>query len=195
MEITFQLKHGSNKHEISTHTDATLEELMGHVAEVTGVPIKGQKLIVNGRALTSMDNEKRIPDCRISPGCKVMLLGKKHDPSQDEVYQKVLTIQKKTILDYTNLLKVTEELNEFDKGYLPTEHHEEKLKALLKSCRSCSEGFMRSLEALDDMRFDESQTLAKSKRKTVATETNKHLDRADELQKTVEEKLKNVKQK
>ena len=80
---------------------------MGHVAEVTGVPIKGQKLIVNGRALTSMDNDKRIPDCRISPGCKVMLLGKKHDPSQDEVYQKVLTIQKKTILDYTNLLKVT----------------------------------------------------------------------------------------
>ena len=54
---------------------------------------------------------------------------------------------------------------------------------------------MRSLEALDDMRFDESQALAKSKRKTVATETNKHLDRADELQKTVEEKLKNVKQK
>lgn len=101
---------GSNKHDISTHTDATLDDLMGQVAEVTGVPVPGQKLIVNGRALTCMDKDKRISDCRISPGCKVMLLGKKHDPAQDETYQKVLAIQKKTILDYTTLLKVCNEL-------------------------------------------------------------------------------------
>jgi len=195
MEISFQLKHGNNKTEVTTHTDARLEELMGQVEELTGVPVGGQKLIVNGRALTSMDRDKRLSDCRISPGCKVMLLGKKQDPAQDALYQQVVAIQKKTILDYTKLLQVSEEVKEFDKGYLPTEHHEEKLKALLKSCRSCSEGFMRSLEALDDMRFDESQTLAKSKRKTVATDTNKHLDQADEVQKSIEEKLQKAKQK
>lgn len=98
-------------------------------------------------------------------------------------------------MDYSNLLKIAKEVDEFDKGYLPAEHHEERLKVLLKSCRSCSEGFMRSLEALDDLRFDESQSLAKSKRKTVATETNKYLDQADEHQKTIQEKLQRVKQK
>ena len=68
-------------------------------------------------------------------------------------------------------------------------------QVLLKSCRKCSEEFMRSLEALDDLRFDESQTLAKSKRKTVATETNKHLDQADDVLKIIEDKLQKVKQK
>ena len=29
-----------------------------------------------------------------------------------------------------SFFQVTEELNEFDKGYLPTEHHEEKLKVI-----------------------------------------------------------------
>jgi len=195
MEISFQLKHGNNKHEVSTYTDARLDELMSRVEEMTGVPVSGQKLIINGRALTSLDRDKKLSDCRIAPGCKVMLLGKKQDPAQDALYQQVVEIQKKTVADYTKLLQVTEEVKEFDKGYLPSEHHEEKLKALLKSCKSCSEGFMRSLEALDDLRFDESQTLAKTKRKTVATDTNKHLDQADEVQKTIEEKLQRSKQK
>jgi len=168
---------------------------MVQVAEMTGVPVQGQKLIVNGRALTSLDKEKRLSDCRISPGCKVMLLGKKHDPSQDALYQQVLSIQKKESADYNKLSQVIEELNEFEKGYLPPENHEEKLKVLLKTCRSCTEEFMRSLEALDELRFDESQTLAKSKRKTVATEANKHLDQADEVLKRIEDRIQKLKQR
>ena len=79
---------------------------MVQVAEMTGVPVQGQKLIVNGRALTSLDKEKGLSDCRISPGCKVMLLGKKHDPSQDALYQQVLSIQKKESADYNKLSQV-----------------------------------------------------------------------------------------
>ena len=68
-------------------------------------------------------------------------------------------------------------------------------QVLLKTCRSCTEEFMRSLEALDELRFDESQTLAKSKRKTVATEANKHLDQADEVLKRIEDRIQKLKQR
>ena len=73
------------------------------------------------------------------------------------------------------------------------EHQEEKLKGLLKQCRSCSESFMRSLEALDDLRFEENQLMAKNKRKTVATNTNKHLDQADEVIRRIENQLSSAK--
>ena len=35
-----------------------------------------------------------------------MLLGKKHDPSQDALYQQVLSIQKKESADYNKLSQV-----------------------------------------------------------------------------------------
>ena len=43
----------------------------------TGIPVTGQKLILNGRTLTSMDHDKTLFDCRVTNGCKLMVLGKR----------------------------------------------------------------------------------------------------------------------
>jgi len=193
MEISFHLKHGSTKYDITTKTDTTLLNLMGQIEELSGVPVGGQKLIVNGRSLTSMDHEKSLSDCRISPGCKVMLLGKRHDPASDQLYQKLVGVEEKTNEEHKKLIQIAKEFRDVEKGFLAKEHQEEKLKGLLKQCRSCSESFMRSLEALDDLRFEENQLLAKNKRKTVATNTNKHLDHADEVIRRIENQLSSAK--
>jgi len=189
MEITFQLKHGSSKYDLTTRTDIALVDLMVQIEEVSGVPVEGQKLIVNGRSLTSLDKNKSLSDCRISPGCKVMLLGKKHDPANDQLYQSLLKIEQKTIQDYSQLIQIVKDVDDLEKGFLASQHEVERLKGLLKQSRCCSEGFMRSLEALDALSFEENQLLAKNKRKSVATETNKHLDRTDDVIKRIEQRL------
>ena len=75
------------------------------------------------------------------------------------------------------------------------EHHLEKLKSLLKRCKGCSENFMRSLEDLDALRFEEHQSVAKNKRKSVATEANRQLDHADDVIKRIEQRLASIKDK
>jgi len=195
MEITFQLKHGNSKYELATRTDVTLVDLMVQIEELSGVPVSGQKLIVNGRSLTSLDQSKSLSDCRISPGCKVMLLGKKHDPTKDQLYQSLMEIEQKTIQNHNQLIQLMKEVEDVEKGFLAANFEEERLKGLLKSCRCCSEGFMRSLESLDAMRFEDNQFLAKNKRKSLATDTNKSLDAADDVIKRIEQRLENSRRK
>ena len=45
---------------------------------------------------------------------------------------------------------------------------------------------MGSLESLDELQFEEHQSIAKGKRKSVVKETNNHLDHADETLKRIE---------
>ena len=57
---------------------------MTEAEKLTGVPASSQKLIINGKALTSLDYNKPIGDCRIQDGTKVMVLGKKYDIEADK---------------------------------------------------------------------------------------------------------------
>ena len=67
------------------------------------------------------------------------------------------------------------------------EHHSEALKGLSKRCKACIEDFMKSLEVLDELQFEEHQTIAKSKKKSVIRTTNDYLDTADEAIKRIEQ--------
>ena len=51
----------------------SLKALMAMAEEATGIPPSGQKLIINGRTLTSLDHDKTLHECRISNGCKLMV--------------------------------------------------------------------------------------------------------------------------
>ena len=83
-----------------------LSDLMEEAEKITGVPSSSQKLIINGRALTSLDHPKPISECRIQDGSKIMVLGKKYDPSTDLMYQEVIKVEQRIIENQKKLSEV-----------------------------------------------------------------------------------------
>ena len=70
-----------------------MSEVIKEAEKVTGVPSSSQKLIINGKALTSLDHNKLITECRIQDGTKIMVLGKRYDPESDSMYKKVVAVE------------------------------------------------------------------------------------------------------
>ena len=89
------------------------------------------------------------------------------------------------------IFQVTKEVKDIEDGFLSKEHHNEALKGLTKRCKLCIEEFMGTLEALDELQFEEHQSIAKAKRKSVVKEANNHLDLADEILKRIETLISN----
>ena len=79
---------------------------MQEAEKLTGVPASSQKLIINGKALTSLDHDKVMTDCRIQDGTKVMVLGKKYDVDSDKMYQEVLKVEQNIIQTQKKLSEV-----------------------------------------------------------------------------------------
>ena len=84
---------GTNKFNASLPASSLLSEVIKEAEKVTGVPSSSQKLIINGKALTSLDHNKLITECRIQDGTKIMVLGKRYDPESDSLYQKIVTVE------------------------------------------------------------------------------------------------------
>ena len=70
---------------------------MEEAEKLTKIPASSQKLIVNGKALTTLDHTKIITDCRIQDGTKVMVLGKKYDIDTDVMYQKIVKVEENIV--------------------------------------------------------------------------------------------------
>lgn len=124
-----------------------------------------------------------------------MVLGKKFDPAGDEMYKKVQEIEKKSLDVEEKLSEVRSEVKDLESGHLPSEHHDEALRSLLKRCKGGTEEFMRQLETLDSLRFDEGQQDAKRKRKSVVDQINSRLDVNEEVQKKIERLSDSAKRK
>ncbi len=170
---------------------------------------KGQKLILNGRTLTSLDHSKTLFECRVGNNSKVMVLGKRYDPQADEVFKQVAEVERRSLEVSKRLAEAAKEAQDIEDGYMPKENHAQvsifteriglssfcnklciqALKGLSKRCRSASEDFMRLLESLDSLSPDEHQTQARVKRKSVATDINASLDRAERLQSKLDQLL------
>ena len=80
---------------------------MQEAEKLTGVPACSQKLIINGKALTSLDHDKVMTDCRIQDGTKVMVLGKKYDVDSDKMYQEILKVEQNIIQTQKKLSEVS----------------------------------------------------------------------------------------
>ena len=89
----FVLFSGTNKFNASLPASSLLSEVIKEAEKVTGVPSSSQKLIINGKALTSLDHNKLITECRIQDGTKIMVLGKRYDPESDSLYQKIVAVE------------------------------------------------------------------------------------------------------
>ena len=85
---------------------------MEEAEKLTGVPCSSQKLIVGGKALTSLDHSKAISDCGIKDASKIMVLGKKYDMAKDPKYQQIINVEQKVVENEKKLQQVcTEETN------------------------------------------------------------------------------------
>jgi hypothetical protein len=185
----FALSSGSVKFPVTISADAPLTELLKVVEEVTGVPTSGQKLVLGGRALTSLDHNRSLRDVGVVQFAKVMVLGKRYDPEADDQYRQIQEVERKTMEIDARLAEVSKECADIEAGYLAKEHHEKALKGLVKRCRTGTEEFMRLLERLDAMQFEERQTEARHRRKLVADRLNGWLDSTDEMQNKIEQML------
>ena len=82
-------------------------------------------------------------------------------------------------------------MKDIENGHLPKVHQDQALKDLEKRSKSCSEAWMKILENLDSIQLEESQTLARSKRKSIVNLTNSNMDGADDIL----HRIKNLKEK
>ena len=97
-DVTILLVHGRNKLNVPISTMSPLRDLMIKVEEITGIPQKGQKLICQGQTLTAQDPDKTpLHTFKLNGSSKVMVLGRKIDPQQDQDYQKIVAIEKRTL--------------------------------------------------------------------------------------------------
>ena len=155
---------------------------METVSELYSVPSKFQKLICQGRNLTTGNIETdTLQDLKVTSGSKVMVLGRKEDPESDEVMKKIVDIEKKSFEVYHKFTEIQNQLRDIEMGHLPREHHEQALKDLEKRCKMCSESWMKTLETLDGIELNPDQSMAKNKRKAVVVSTNSNMDKADEV--------------
>ncbi len=188
--IRLTLIHGKNKHLLEIAPNASLSDLLGFSEDLTGVPAASQKLISNAKTLTSPEPDKiTLSELKIKTGAKIMVLGRKFDPEKDEAYQKILAIEKRSFEISQKLAEAAQQVQDIENGHLPREHHAEALRGLNKRCKGCAEEWMRVLETLDGTQLEESQSMAKSKRKSLVNNTNANLDRADELVQRIEDLL------
>ena len=88
-------------------SSSLLSDVMQEAEKLTGVPACSQKLIINGKALTSLDHDKVMTDCRIQDGTKVMVLGKKYDVDSDKMYQEILKVEQNIIQTQKKLSEVS----------------------------------------------------------------------------------------
>ena len=157
-------------------------QLMNSVTEFTGVPIKSQKLICQGKNLTSCNiDTDSLNNLRVVHGSKIMVLGRKEDPEGDEAFKKIADIERKSFEISQKFIEIQNQVRDIENGHLPREHHLQALKDLEKKCKMCSESWMKTLETLDGIELNPDQSMAKNKRKAVANSTNANMDAAEEV--------------
>jgi len=178
--MLLRVKHNIATYDLEFAEDATIQDLGEKILELTGVPISGQKLICSGRQLTK-DMAVTLSEAGLKTGSKVMILGKKYDPEQEESYKEILELEKKCKNVERKMLEVSEEIEGISKGHLDKNLHTEALKNLQKKVRNSNEELLKLLESLDGINLTEDQKECKIKRKSVATNMNKAMDKTDDV--------------
>jgi hypothetical protein len=170
--------------------------LIDAAEEATGVPKRNQKLILNGRTLTTLDHSRTLAECKLTNGCKVMVLGKRHDPLSDDAVRKVIELERDHDACEARLKAVQTELTDVANGFVVNEdHHRGALQGLHKRCLRGHEDMMRRLLALDAMPIEEVHVEARTKKKACVDRINRNLDKYDELKEKIETLLQDQKRK
>jgi len=178
--INLKVNHTTKIYEVQVDSNKTVGELMTTLARVTGVPVNAQKLIYKGKQI-SADQSISILQAGLVDGGKVMVLGKKYDPSQEAAYKDITNLETKALLVETKYIKVCEELSDIEKGFLDANLVNTALKSLEKRANGNNEELHKILASLDTVHVESDQTEIRDKRKSTATKVNKIMDNNDAL--------------
>ncbi|XP_019852243.1 PREDICTED: BAG family molecular chaperone regulator 1-like isoform X2 [Amphimedon queenslandica] len=119
--INIHVSHGSKVEDILLEDpDSTsIGDLKAIIHEKFGVPIEAQKLIFKGKTLRKED--ELVSEAGIKNNSKIMLLGRKTDPAQDECLKKLDNISESTNTIERKIKKVEQELEGIEKVPSATE--------------------------------------------------------------------------
>ncbi|CAH3020649.1 unnamed protein product [Porites evermanni] len=187
--LQLTLVHGSRKYpvELLIKEDGgpTVEDLANFAAQVAEVPRGSQRLIFKGRqSLTEF--AKPLMTFGIKKGSKVMLIGKKFDPLEEENMKKILATEKMADNIEKRLTEHQEEVSGIEKGYLQAELIPKALEKLSRKLKGINEEFMKTLESLDALIIDASLRQAKGKKKSLIQRIQVLLDKTDETSSKIE---------
>ncbi|CAL4069353.1 unnamed protein product [Meganyctiphanes norvegica] len=139
-----------------------------------------QKIIFKGRNLNDMN--ATLMTYGIKECAKVMVLGKQSDPEDDEMYQAVMKIEQSCSsveLNQSEVIRHVESIASLaQEGKRPSREELDKLK---KELLLFNEEFMRLLERLDGLSFQDNQAPAKQKRKSLVKKIQQLMDKTDAL--------------
>eukprot|EP00092_Neocalanus_flemingeri_P043173 GFUD01047510.1.p1 GENE.GFUD01047510.1~~GFUD01047510.1.p1 ORF type:complete len:163 (+),score=19.63 GFUD01047510.1:41-529(+) len=90
-------KHNNTTYDFKFPEEATIQDLGEKVHELTGVPISGQKLICCGKQLPK-DLKVTLKEAgfKTGIGSKLMILGKKYDPENEDDYKQIVELENKS---------------------------------------------------------------------------------------------------
>jgi len=178
--LQVRVKHNIANYDLVLGQEDSLVSLSERLLELTGVPISGQKMICSGKQLNTGEGwmERSLAEAGVKTGSKVMLLGKKFDPAQEEGYREVLEVEKKSGGLEMKIARISNEVDGIGKGHLEKGLVQEALAKLTKRCNMLNEEALKLLTSLDGIMLGE-ELEAKIKRKSVATKVNRLMDETD----------------
>eukprot|EP00090_Calanus_glacialis_P004706 TRINITY_DN13542_c0_g1_i1.p1 TRINITY_DN13542_c0_g1~~TRINITY_DN13542_c0_g1_i1.p1 ORF type:complete len:115 (+),score=41.86 TRINITY_DN13542_c0_g1_i1:45-389(+) len=108
--LLIRAKHNIANYDLKFAEEATMQDLGEKILELTGVPISGQKLICSGKQLPK-DLKVTLKEAGLKTGSKLMILGKRYDPEQEEAYREILELEKKCKSIENRMEEVSKEVN------------------------------------------------------------------------------------
>ncbi|XP_041471637.1 BAG family molecular chaperone regulator 1-like [Lytechinus variegatus] len=183
------VSHGPHKHSLNLGTKATIGDLGMKLEELTGVPVAGQKIINRGRTLANHDQQ--VTEAGIKHGSKLMLIGKKFNPEEDDNYKQIVEVEKRIVALAKKQIEISEEITGVQNGYLQKDLEKDSLSRLCKRLASCHEEYVRFLEKLDSLDLGTCNQSIRRKRKDVIKDIQSQLDSNDSLSSTID-KLQNT---
>ncbi|XP_016279255.2 BAG family molecular chaperone regulator 1 isoform X1 [Monodelphis domestica] len=158
--MTVTVTYNNEKHSIQVvaqqeNSEPTLQDLALLIEQVTGVPLAFQKLIYKGKSLKEM--EQPLSALGVKNGCRVMLIGKKNSPEEEAELKKLRDLEKSVEKIADQLVGVNEELGGIQKGFLAKDLRAEALSKLDKRIKGTVEQFMKILEQIDSLTYNNYQ--------------------------------------
>ncbi|XP_006009223.1 BAG family molecular chaperone regulator 1 isoform X2 [Latimeria chalumnae] len=163
------------------------------IAEVTGVPLPNQKLIYKGKSLKEM--EQPLSALGIKDGCKVMLIGKKSCPEEEDELKKIKDFEKSVEQISKKLVEFGDELAGIQKGFLANNLRIEALGRLDKKVKGLVEQFMKILEQVDALSLPENFNECRSKRKSLVKNVQNYLSQCDTIQANIDQETEKLQSK
>jgi len=172
-------KHNNTNYDLSFPESATMQDLCGKVAELTGVSIPGQKLICCGKQLPK-DMTVSLKEAGFSTGVgsRIMILGKKFEAESDADYKVIIQVENKAKDMEEKSEEISIQIENVYKSKLD-KHLYAEAKSLQKSLKNMNENLQKQFEFLDSLTLNEDQQECKVRRKAVATKLNQLMDRND----------------